>query len=155
MDSGLYQLIIQLRKSRTIQVGRLGRFLFPVGTYVYTGSAKAGLEARISRHMRKEKKLKWHIDYLLKHSEVLEVKRYLGGESECGLNQRVARLSGSKTIIRGFGSSDCRCTTHLFHFSRNPSREMETGRELRRASAFSTGTAPSAVKTGWNATKPG
>jgi hypothetical protein len=32
---------------------------------VYTGSAKRGLDARIERHIRHDKALHWHIDYLL------------------------------------------------------------------------------------------
>jgi len=124
VDSGLYQLVIRLREDRTIRVGRLGRFRFPAGTYVYTGSAKAGLEARISRHRRRGKKLKWHVDYLLKHAGILDVKRYPGDKSECELNGKVERLPGSKPIVSGFGSSDCSCIAHLFHFSRNPSREL-------------------------------
>ena len=48
-----------------LTVGRLGTFLFPVGRYIYTGSAKRSIEARIARHLRKKKTLRWHIDYLL------------------------------------------------------------------------------------------
>ncbi len=83
-----YQLRIDVKKPIRIGVGRLGRFLFPAGRYVYTGSAKRNLDARIARHLRKEKRLRWHIDWLLSASgvKVLAVKR--SREAECILNQK-------------------------------------------------------------------
>jgi Uri superfamily endonuclease len=41
--------------------------------YVYTGSARAGLEARIARRRRREKRMRWHIDYLLREARIVEV----------------------------------------------------------------------------------
>jgi len=126
-DSGLYQLVIRLGRSQVIDVGHLGRFVFPSGYYVYTGSAKRGLESRIVRHLRREKRLWWHIDYLLGQARIVEVKRYHGSRrSECELSRRVGALPGSKIVAPGFGSSDCRCSTHLFHFRRNPVRGGES-----------------------------
>lgn len=125
-DSGLYQLVILLRTTRVIRVGEHGRFSFPRGYYVYTGIARRGLESRIARHLRKERKrLRWHIDYLLRRARIVEVKRYRGGHlSECELSRRAEGLPGSDIIAPGFGSSDCGCSTHLFHFRRNPSQEL-------------------------------
>ena len=124
-DSGLYQLVIRLKRKQSIGVGRLGRFAFPSGYYVYTGSAERGLESRIARHLRKEKRLRWHIDYVLRYGDIAEVKRYRGRRlSECGLNRKVERLPGGNIVAPGFGSSDCRCSTHLFHFRRNPAQEL-------------------------------
>ena len=124
-DSGLYQLVIQLRGKCVVKVGRLGRFPFPAGYYVYTGSARRGLEARIARHIRSEKRLRWHIDYLLRQARVVEVMRYDGnGLSECELSGRTGKLPGSKVVVPGFGSSDCECLTHLFHFRRNPAQQL-------------------------------
>lgn len=119
----LYQLVVTLDERRTITVGHHGRFSFPAGYYVYTGSAKRGFESRVARHMRRKKKLRWHIDYLLRYARVIEVKRYRSF-SECGRNHRVAKIPGSGAIVPGFGSSDCRCVTHLYHFRRNPSQEL-------------------------------
>jgi len=42
----------------------LGEFDFPAGIRLH-GSAKRNFEARIARHLRQEKTLRWHIDYLL------------------------------------------------------------------------------------------
>jgi Uri superfamily endonuclease len=111
-------------KARTITVGSLGSFAFPAGHYVYTGSAKKGLGSRIARHLRRRKKLRWHIDYLLRYGRVLEVKRYHNERSECELSREVEKLPGSRVVAPGFGSSDCECATHLFFFGRNPAQEL-------------------------------
>ena len=110
-----YQLRINVEKPVRIRVGRLGLFLFPAGRYVYTGSAKRNLEARIARHLRKEKALRWHIDWLLSASgvKVATVKR--SSESECILNQKVVGI----VVVPGFGASDCRngCGSHLHYLA--------------------------------------
>ena len=123
-DSGFYQLVIRLRREREIRVGRHGRFRFPAGFYVYTGSAKRGLESRIARHLRTRKRMRWHVDYILPYGRILDVKRYTTSESECELSRRVERLKGSRIVAAGFGSSDCRCSSHLFYFRRNPAKEL-------------------------------
>lgn len=106
-----YQLSIDVDRPVRVRVGRLGRFLFPAGRYVYTGSAKRNLEARIARHLRKEKALRWHIDWLLAAPGVVVVSVKRSGESECTLNQR----AGGSVVVPGFGASDCRrgCRSHL------------------------------------------
>jgi Uri superfamily endonuclease len=133
-NSGLYKLVIRLGRRQVIDVGHLGRFAFPSGYYIYTGSAKRGLESRIVRHLRREKRLRWHIDYLLGQARIVEVKRYHGSRySECELSRRVRALPGSKIVAPGFGSSDCRCSTHLFHFRRNAAWERgPKGKERSR-----------------------
>jgi len=124
VNSGLYQLVVKLEETRVITVGRHGRYSFPAGYYVYTGSAMQGLESRIARHLRKTKRMRWHIDYLVQYGQIIAVKRYCNGLSECKLNGMVEKLPGSRIIAQGFGSSDCRCSTHLFHFQRNPAQEL-------------------------------
>ncbi len=123
-DSGLYQLVVRVPRARTIAIGSLGHFTFPAGHYVYTGSARRGLESRIARHLRTQKKKRWHIDYLLRQGRVVAVRRYRGDHSECELNGKVGNLSGSRIIARDFGSSDCGCYTHLFYFERNPAQQL-------------------------------
>lgn len=123
---GSYTLVIGLRRKRWIQVGRLGRACFPRGTYLYTGRAMIGLRTRLGRHLRrKNKKTRWHIDYLLKCPEahVKKVVVYPGASrKECRLNQRMATLPGAKVILKGFGASDCcsGCPSHLFYFFKTP-----------------------------------
>ncbi len=127
LDSGFYQLVIVLRKRRNISVGHDGRFSFPAGYYVYTGSAKRGLESRIARHLRRLKKMRWHVDYLLRYGRITAVKRYGNSQSKFELSRKVESLPGSRVIVPGFGSSDCKCSTHLLYFERSPVRALNTG----------------------------
>ena len=110
--SGSYVLIISLDHPRRIEVGALGEIDFPAGAWAYVGSAMAGLDARIARHLRDDKRLHWHVDYLLRHAEVAEVVRV---ESDERLECRIAAgLAERLAVVRGFGSSDCACAGHLF-----------------------------------------
>ena len=114
-----YQLYIEVRQPVCIRVGCLGNFLFPAGRYVYTGSAKRNLEARIARHLRKEKTLRWHIDWLLAAPGVEVVSVQRSSESECALNQGLA----GAIVAPGFGASDCRngCSSHLRYLGKGRS----------------------------------
>jgi sugar fermentation stimulation protein A len=47
MAKGIYQLLIYLPKNASIVVGKKGKFRFPKGYYIYTGSARNGLEKRV------------------------------------------------------------------------------------------------------------
>lgn len=106
-----YQLFIDIAAPVRVTVGRLGTFDFPAGRYVYTGSALRNFEARIARHLSHDKKMHWHIDYLLAAPGVTvhEVARSV--KAECLVNQAV----GGEIVVSGFGASDCRnaCGSHL------------------------------------------
>ncbi len=106
-----YQLVLEIQKPIRVQVGALGIFDFPAGLYVYTGSARKNLAQRIARHFKKEKPLRWHIDYLTTHPAVriLEVKKFT--THECNVN----RKTKGSIVVPGFGASDCRkkCGAHL------------------------------------------
>jgi Uri superfamily endonuclease len=121
---GCYSLIIEMKRKRTVQVGKLGVAVFPVGTYVYTGSAMNGLGARRRRHFVKAKKIHWHIDYLLTlpDARVRQIILYpaMPGQ-ECRQNKRIATHPGAAIILKNFGASDCRsgCTSHLLFFPRS------------------------------------
>lgn len=106
-----YQLRIEVEQALRIEVGRLGEFSFPAGCYVYTGSARRNLEARIARHLRQEKKLRWHIDWLLTSRGVRVVGVSRSARDECALNQ----AARGAILVPGFGASDCRagCGSHL------------------------------------------
>jgi len=97
-----------------VRVGSLGIQYFPQGTYAYVGSAMNGLESRIRRHFSREKKIRWHIDYLLDKAEALQAI-ILPNERrmECALNNYIDRIPGSRVVSEGFGSSDCDCRSHL------------------------------------------
>ena len=120
MDSGTYCLIIKLDKPRTIQIGKLGRGFFPDGYYVYVGSALHGLAKRIARHLSRKKKKHWHIDYLLECAGMIGTRKiYSVDKRECALSREVGNICQGIPML-GFGSSDCRCTTHLYFFPDNP-----------------------------------
>jgi len=112
---GIYILIIHVGKDINVNVGALGRIAFTKGLYAYVGSAQANLEQRIKRHLRKEKHLFWHIDYLLNNSTARIIKvlyKQADKTEECNL----AKVIGEKgKPINGFGCSDCNCKSHLFH----------------------------------------
>ena len=120
-DSGCYSLIIALKRRKKIRVGQLGVARFPSGTYIYTGSARKGLAARLRRHCRHKKKIHWHIDRLLALPEarVQKIIVYPSAPGqECRQNQRIAARAGAAVILRRFGASDCQsgCASHLFFF---------------------------------------
>ena len=126
---GTYALLIALGKKTPIAVGRLGLFTFPPGYYLYVGSAQSGLYPRVKRHLNVEKKLRWHIDYLLNFAQVTEVWYATGVESqECFWCRIAHEMPQGEILAKGFGSSDCRCASHLIYFPRLPSfvlfREM-------------------------------
>ena len=106
-----YQLFINVTKEINLKVGKLGKFIFPVGYYVYTGSAKKNIDKRIKRHLSKKKNLHWHIDYLLNNDavQIIDIKK--SEIIECILNKKI----NGTIIIKGFGSSDCNlcCGSHL------------------------------------------
>ncbi|UCC69821.1 MAG: GIY-YIG nuclease family protein [Armatimonadota bacterium] len=106
-----------MARPAALRVGQLGRFAFPAGYYVYTGSAMNGLGSRLARHRRRRKKLHWHIDYLLRRAKLVgAVAMPRKRKVECARNRRILRMQGGKVVAPGFGSSDCRCRTHLVYF---------------------------------------
>ena len=109
---GNYVLIIKLACSKDILVGKLGYIHFPQAFYAYVGSAMNGFEARLPHHLRRKKKPHWHIDYLLEQAELEEVVLcQVEQRRECLVAQALAKEFSS---IPGFGSSDCKCRSHLY-----------------------------------------
>jgi Uri superfamily endonuclease len=106
-----YQLVIEVRSPVRCSVGRLGVVDLPAGNYVYTGSARRNLEARLARHLRATKTLRWHVDYVLAAPGVRIVEIVRSRREECRLNQSVK----GTVLVPGFGASDCRagCGAHL------------------------------------------
>ena len=120
MNSGTYCLILRLDEPRTVQIGKLGRRFFPEGYYVYVGSALNGLEQRVARHLSQLKKKHWHVDYLREYAKIIGTRRiYSVKRRECAISEKVGKISPG-IFMRRFGSSDCRCTTHLYFFPDNP-----------------------------------
>ena len=129
-EPGIYTLILSLPGAQKIVVGSLGAIDFAGGYYSYTGSARGcgGLK-RVDRHIRVSEGInttrRWHIDYLLPHTSLLEI---LITKTSLDLECRIAKTMGERlAAVPGFGCTDCRCISHL-HYSRDPS-------EMRAAAA--------------------
>ena len=113
-DSGIYIAVFYLASASDISVGRLGRFRFRWGFYFYAGSAQRNLAARLERHGRKSKPMRWHVDYLSVPAAMLGVITIAGsGDRECELARELAEMF--ERVVPGFGASDCRCGGHLFY----------------------------------------
>ncbi|MCK5698380.1 MAG: GIY-YIG nuclease family protein [Candidatus Aenigmarchaeota archaeon] len=112
---GVYVLVIEVSKNVDLVVGSLGTIRFLRGLYAYVGSAQNGLENRIERHLSDEKKIFWHVDYLLDCANVVKVFYREGPKSyECAIARRLCETASD---VAGFGCSDCRCGAHLFRIS--------------------------------------
>lgn len=115
---GSYVLVLHVGQDRRLDVGKLGSFEFPAGYYLYFGSALNDLEGRIRRHLRREKKLHWHIDFLTAAATVVQVWWVAEEErSECVWAWAALAHPGVGVPVGRFGSSDCRCPAHLVRLS--------------------------------------
>jgi Uri superfamily endonuclease len=121
--SGTYVLVFRSAVHRRLKIGRLGTLVLEPGTCLYVGSAfgPGGLRARTARHRTKNTVKRWHIDYLKPWVRLVEiwftedsVHREHEWANWFGSNQ------GLHTPLPGFGSSDCRCPSHLFHAAKAP-----------------------------------
>ncbi len=118
-NCGAYLLVAHLPRTTGIVIGALGEVSFPSGYYVYVGSARANLSHRVKRHLSIRKRLRWHIDYLLRFAgRVRGLPIYSNEDLECELATDVAAISAG--AVPRFGASDCRCRSHLFHFDTDP-----------------------------------
>jgi Uri superfamily endonuclease len=120
---GTYALLLELREPAELQVGRLGQIRFDLAFYLYCGSAfgPGGLAARLAHHLGPTRRAHWHIDYLRQIAEVVGVW-YTGDAAplECAWASAAATLRGASIVPR-FGSSDCRCPSHLCGLAHLPS----------------------------------
>ena len=121
---GSYILVIYISETINLIVGALGDILFEKGFFLYIGSGmgnngSATLEKRVKRHIlpSTEKKIHWHIDYLLNQEKVKIIKLYLipsFSRLECIIARELTEFSDG--FISNFGSSDCQCQSHLLYF---------------------------------------
>lgn len=114
VEAGAYGLTFRLDGPMILPIATLRNPVLAAGDYVYAGSAfgPGGIRARVTRHLRADKKPHWHIDHLSARAWYIDVRTY-PGERECAL---VADMlaEGAEFPVPGFGSSDCRdCAAHL------------------------------------------
>lgn len=115
---GTYALLLAANATTILDIPRFGRVTLPAGQYAYLGSAHGpgGLRARVGRHLRAAKPLRWHIDYLTITLPVMHVITVSSPTRlECAWTKRLLALNGASAPVPGFGSSDCRsaCPAHL------------------------------------------
>jgi Uri superfamily endonuclease len=127
MDKGIYCLVFK-NPACTARVGALGEIAFRKGRHVYVGSALgSGGLARLERHValsrEKNKKPKWHVDYLSTDSR-FALRYTVHAVTEERFECRLADSLGEPGIP-GFGSSDCDCLSHLFYRTQDPVSGIE------------------------------
>ena len=126
---GSYLLVIKKENDSIIRIGKLGEIPLKKGFYVYVGSALNGLEQRIQRHLRENKKIHWHIDYLLKHAKIINAfYKENNTREECFIAKIFEETLHS---ISGFGCSDCKCKSHLFYGTYNEIKHIIDGLNMK------------------------
>lgn len=119
---GVYILLMKLSRNSKIRVGKLGILDFRRGFYCYIGSGMNSLEKRIERHLKRKKRKHWHIDYFLGKGKIYRViYAETSSRKECDL---AGNLSERFESIKNFGSSDCKCRSHLFFSERKFRRDV-------------------------------
>jgi sugar fermentation stimulation protein A len=119
VDTGSYLLTLRVDSPSVTNVGSLGSLELKSGYYIYVGSGMNGLSSRIARHLRRRKKLKWHIDYIREKADSVRAFPIHGTKSiEFELASKVAKFY--QTCFPGFGSSDSPLSSHLFFSETDP-----------------------------------
>lgn len=113
-DAGAYVLLIRLDERLPLDIPAFRGMSLAPGLYAYCGSAygPGGIRARVSRHLRAGKSMRWHVDRLTAAGRVERAGIRIGGR-ECDLVIKLLADGGSPALPK-FGSSDCRtCPAHL------------------------------------------
>ncbi len=118
----LYIVLTRVPRRSALAVGSLGTVTLDRGWYAYVGSATRARNARVARHLTREKPLRWHADYLFTAFPAERAWLVDGANGECELAAALAALPGAERRPRRFGAGDCRCAGHLVYFTRRPLR---------------------------------
>jgi len=126
MDKGIYCLVFK-NPACTVRAGALGEIGFGRGWHIYAGSALgSGGLARLERHIalsrEKDRRPKWHVDYL-STSHAFTLRYTVHAVTEERLECLLAETIGGEHVP-GFGCSDCSCTSHLFYRKKMPVAEV-------------------------------
>jgi Uri superfamily endonuclease len=126
---GTYALQMKVALPVTHMIGALGIHFIPAGIYFYVGSAfgTGGLRGRLSHHMKTSHQPHWHIDYLRPYAEIEQIWYTYSVRCEHTWASVFQSFPGCTLPIPGFGSSDCSCPAHLFHFKQAPDPEALRG----------------------------
>jgi Uri superfamily endonuclease len=112
---GAYLLLLRLEKAVQLDIARWRGQELASGLYVYAGSANGpgGLRARIGRHLKKKKRLHWHIDHITGPAVEIHIQ-YEPGAQECALLTDYKKFGDFEIPLKGFGASDCKnCASHF------------------------------------------
>ena len=118
---GTYILVLRLEREIFVEAGKLGRVGLDAGWYAYCGSAfgPGGVAARCRHHRKVSARPHWHVDYLRAVAQLEQIWfSHLPERLEHAWAGLLGASRGARAIHPGFGSSDCRCVTHLYHFPR-------------------------------------
>lgn len=121
-EKGIYVLVLECVNPCEVRIGSLGTLQTEKGYYAYIGSAHGGggIKSRLGRHLKTAKKCRWHIDYLRRRMRAAAVWYETSApEAEHEIAERFISM-GAKVPMKGFGSSDCSCETHLFLLNHIP-----------------------------------
>ncbi len=126
MDKGIYCLIFH-NPACTAGIGALGEIAFRKGWHVYIGSALgAGGLKRLERHItlaeKKDKRPKWHVDWLLTNAN-FPLRYAVYAPTTLRLECILASALGGEHVPL-FGCSDCACPSHLLFRETDPVQEV-------------------------------
>ena len=112
---GSYCLLFEVDSDLKVKVRNGRNFQIKRGIYIYCGSAfgGGGVKRRVLRHLKRDKKEHWHIDFLTTRDETEFIGFWIfeGKRCECEI---AGKISNFGEAVKGFGSTDCRCESHLF-----------------------------------------
>lgn len=126
---GTYLLMLECTRAASVSVGKLGKINTCPGYYLYVGSAfgPGGVQARVDHHSRLAVKPHWHIDYLRTAAGLEAAWCSYGVRLEHEWAQALMRSVDIDVPLKGFGSSDCVCVSHLFYTKSRPDAKMLEG----------------------------
>jgi Uri superfamily endonuclease len=119
---GTYLLLLECNNEAELSIGKFGRMNTEPGYYLYVGSAfgPGGIRSRINHHMRRAGRPHWHIDYLRTVAVLVNAWCVYGYRYEHEWSRSLSKSEAATVPLKGFGSSDCECATHLFYFKSKP-----------------------------------
>jgi len=124
-DKGSYLLVFYNPQPFKKDIGALGEREFKKGYYVYVGSALKALDKRIRRHLKKNKRVRWHLDYISPGSMKLEKVYPFRRQDRIEQPLGQGLLDICYSYIEGFGSSDSHLPSHFFYFEDHPFRRRD------------------------------
>jgi len=125
---GCYQLVLRLEQVISLEVGALCKLNLSKGYYLYTGRHRKALWRRIERHLQKDKRVYWHIDYFTTHPafQLKHLIIYPETDAECKINQEFQHFFNARLLYPGLGSGDCKnkCGAHMQFMQNLPGKAI-------------------------------